>query len=160
MTCLHLAALTLLTAAQVLAPLTALTSPIRALAPQSGDATTNSKKTSSTIQLLTDPEGVDFAPFLTSLYRAVKAKWIEGMPASVKLGEQGLVTIQFRIQQDGKVPESFLKATFSSGKKELEEASLKAIRKAAPFEHLPDKFSKPYIELRVSFYYNFPQKSQ
>jgi hypothetical protein len=40
-------------------------------------------------------------------------------------------------------------------------AASKEIREAhpaesAPFSHLPEKFSQPFVELRLVFYYNFP----
>ena len=43
-----------------------------------------------------------------------------------------------------------------SEKKDFDAASLRAIREAAPFEHLPEKFSQPFIVLRFHFYYNLP----
>lgn len=42
------------------------------------------------------------------------------------------------------------------GKKDLDEAGVNAIRAAAPFGPLPDKFSQPSIETRIYFYYNTP----
>jgi TonB family protein len=83
------------------------------------------------------------------------------MPPSVEKGDKGVVSIQFRVQQDGKIPEDSLKVLSSSGKKEFDDAGLNAIRDAAPFDHLPSKFSHPFIELRMAFYYNVaPQRPQ
>jgi|SRR5580704_76696 TonB family protein len=108
--------------------------------------------------LLTDTEGVNFDSYLTTVYRSVRDKWREGMPPSAKSGEQGRNVVQFRIMQDGKIPEDFLKLVYSSGKKDMDEASLESLRKAAPFSHLPDKFSQPFIELRVTFAYNLSRE--
>jgi hypothetical protein len=33
---------------------------------------------------------------------------------------------------------------------------LQGLQEAAPFNHLPEKFSKPFIVLRFTFYYNLP----
>src|SRR5580704_12323198 len=61
------------------------------------------------LEMLTDTEGVDFNSYLGTVYRSVRDKWNEGMPPSVKLGQQGKNVVQFRIMQDGKIPEDFLK---------------------------------------------------
>jgi TonB family protein len=76
------------------------------------------------------------------------------MPSSVENGDKGVVSIQFRVQQNGKVPFDSMKIISSSGKKEFDDASLNAIRNVAPFDHLPSKFSQPFVELRMTFYYN------
>jgi hypothetical protein len=44
----------------------------------------------------------------------------------------------------------------SSNKSDFDAASLHGIQEAAPFKHLPEKFSKPFIVLRFTFYYNVP----
>ena len=59
-----------------------------------------------------------------------------------------------RQEPDGTVPDEFLKLRQNSENKDLDDASLRAIRKAAPFSHLPKDYSQPFIELRMSFYYN------
>jgi len=86
------------------------------------------------------------------LFLSIRGKFREGVPPSAKSGQEGKNAVQFRVLQDGKVPEEFLKLIFNSEDNELDEVSLQAIRKAAPFNHLPDKFSKPYIELRAIFF--------
>lgn len=80
------------------------------------------------------------------------------MPPSVESGQQGINTVQFRVLKDGTVPEDFLKLVFSSEKKDLDEASLQGVRKAAPFSHLPETYSQPFIVLRFTFYYNIAPK--
>jgi TonB family protein len=106
------------------------------------------------LELLTSTEGVDFNPYMHDLYMSIKTKWLASMPPSVRLGQRGIDVVQFRVLQDGSVPDDFLKLRQGSGKKDFDEASLAAIRKAGPFNHLPKDFSQPFIELRVSFYYN------
>jgi TonB family protein len=108
----------------------------------------------ATIEMRSDAGGVDFGPFMQSAYRSVKREFLAVVPASVEKGDKGIVSIQFRVQQDGKVPFDSLKIVSSSGKKEFDDAGLNAIRNIAPFDHLPSKFSQPFIELRMTFYYN------
>jgi TonB family protein len=91
---------------------------------------------------------------MQSVYRPVRRECFAGMPHSIEKGEKGIVSIEFRVQQDGKVPADSLKILSSSGKKELDDASLNAIHNVAPFDYLPSKFSQPFVELRMIFYYN------
>jgi TonB family protein len=108
------------------------------------------------IVMLTNTEGVDFGPFLRSVYLSIKHEWLSAMAPSIERGNKGIVTIQFRIQQDGNVPDDFLKVVSNSGEKEFEYAARNAIRNMRPFEHLPSKFPQPFVELRMIFYYNTP----
>jgi outer membrane biosynthesis protein TonB len=143
--------------------LTALTSTqsqsLQAFSVQASGSAPKAAQAAPVIEVLTDTEGVNFNSYLGAVYRAVRDKWRENMPPSVQSGQQGKNCVQVRIMQDGTVPEEFLKLVFRSEKKDLDEASLQALRKAAPFNHLPDKFSKPFIELRVIFYYNLAHEA-
>lgn len=60
----------------------------------------------------------------------------------------------FHVLRDGTVPEDSMKLASSSNTSELDEASLKAIRAAAPFERLPEKCSQPSIQRCAVFFYN------
>lgn len=108
------------------------------------------------IEMLTNTQGVDFNPYIRDVYLSVKKSWYAGMPPSVVKGQQGVNALEFRILQDGNIPKDFPKITSSSGKNDLDAASVQAIRGAAPFAHLPDKFSQPFVTLRFTFYYNVP----
>jgi TonB family protein len=147
----RLIALTLLAAGQVLILQPAVAYPMPAAPGQSSSSSTES---TPGIELLTDPKGVDVRSYLASLFSSVKRKWYEGMPASARRGDKGVVSVQFRVQKDGKLLGSSLKVSSSSGKKDLDDASLNAIRKAAPFDHLPSNFPQPFIEMRLYFQYN------
>ena len=150
-----LVALVLMTAIQIL-PQPALANPAHPATQQSSDSTRNAQKGTAggSIEMRTDTEGVDFNSYLRALYLSVRKTWYAEMPPSAEKGDKGVVTIQFRVQQDGKIPDDFLKVVFSSSKKEFDNAGLHAIRDAAPFDHLPSKFSQPFVELRMIFYYN------
>jgi hypothetical protein len=108
------------------------------------------------IEMLSDTEGVDFNSYLRDAYLSVKKNWFENMPATVQLGEQGINKVELRVLQDGSVPKDFLKMVLSSEHSDIDMASLKSVRDAGPFHHLPEPFSKPYIVLRFTFYYNVP----
>jgi hypothetical protein len=130
-------------------------------APQSGGSTAKHGQVvwSSGLELLTDTEGIDFNPYLLTVLLSVRQNWYSLLPPSVKSAQQGINTAEFRVLQNGKVPVDFLKLTVQSGNEEFDRASLTAIRTATPFSNLPEKFSQPFIVLRITFYYNMPRKS-
>ncbi len=108
------------------------------------------------IEMLSDTEGVDFNSYLRDAYLSVKKNWFANMPPAVEKGQQGINTVELRVLQDGSVPKDFLKMVRSSEKSDFDRASLQGVRDAAPFHHLPEAFSKSYIVLRFTFYYNLP----
>jgi TonB family protein len=108
------------------------------------------------IEMRTDTEGVDFNSYLRDVYLSVKKRWFANMPPSVEKGQQGTNTIEFQVLQDGSVPKDSIKIVASSKKSDFDAASLHGIQEAAPFNHLPEKFSKPFIVLRFTFHYNVP----
>jgi TonB family protein len=106
------------------------------------------------IEMLSDTEGVDFNSYLRDMYFSVKKNWFANMPSSLERGQQGINKVELRVLQDGSVPKDFLKMVQSSETSDFDTASLQGVREAAPFHHLPESFSKPYIVLRFTFYYN------
>jgi hypothetical protein len=108
------------------------------------------------VEMLTDTEGVDFNDYLRRVYIAVRNNWYAVMPASVSLGDQGVVSLQFKIMRDGSVPDGDPQRVFGSGKEPLDRAAVSSIRASNPFPQLPAQFKGPYIELRFTYYYNLP----
>jgi hypothetical protein len=104
--------------------------------------------------MLTPDEGVDFSGYLQRVYYTVKRNWFAVMPASVELGEKGVVQLTFRINRDGSVPSGDPVIGHNSGKEPLDRAAYSSVRASNPFEGLPPQFSGPYIELRYTYYYN------
>lgn len=112
------------------------------------------------IELLTDTQGVDFNDYLRRIYYIVKGNWFAVMPPSVSLGDQGVVSLQFRIMRDGTVPDGMPVQVFGSGKEPLDRAAYSSIRASNPFPPLPGQFQGPYIELRYTYYYNIQPPTQ
>jgi TonB family protein len=112
------------------------------------------------VTILTPTEGVDFSNYINRVLAVVKQNWYSVMPESARLGDQGKVVLQFRIQRNGVVPEQEPVMMGSSGKEPLDRAAMSSIRASTPFEPLPSAFSGPYIELRFIFLYNMPLNSQ
>jgi TonB family protein len=110
----------------------------------------------SNMQLLTDPQGVDFRPYLVRILASVKQHWLSVMPESVKLGRRGKVAIQFSISRDGQVPKLVI-AEFS-GADALDRAAVAGISASVPFPPLPAEFKGDRIVLQMNFAYNMPRQ--
>jgi hypothetical protein len=106
------------------------------------------------MEMLTPTEGVDFNDYLHRVYIIVKRNWFSVMPESVRLGDKGVVSLQFRIMRNGSVPDGEPVRVLGSGKEPLDRAAVSSIRASNPFEPLPPQFSGPFIELRFTYYYN------
>ncbi len=112
------------------------------------------------VQMLTDDEGIDFNDYLHRVYVTVKQNWFAVMPASVSLGDQGVVSLRFRITKNGVVPDGEPRQVFSSGKEPLDRAAYSSIRASTPFQPLPPGFKADYIELQFTYYYNLRPPNQ
>jgi outer membrane biosynthesis protein TonB len=106
------------------------------------------------IEMLTPTEGVDFNAYLRRVYIIVQRNWYAVMPESVRLGDKGVVALQFKIMRNGVVPDGEPVRVSGSGKEPLDRAAISSIRSSTPFEPLPPGFSGPYIELRFTYFYN------
>jgi outer membrane biosynthesis protein TonB len=111
------------------------------------------------MEMLTPTEGVDFNEYLHRVYIIVKRNWFSVMPESVRLGDKGVVSLQFRIMRNGIVPDGEPVRLSTSGKEPLDRAAVSSIRASSPFEPLPPAFSGPYIELRFTYFYNLQPSS-
>ncbi len=111
------------------------------------------------LEMLTPDQGVDFNSYLQRVYVTVKRNWFSVMPASVELGEKGIVVLTFKIMQDGGVPSGEPVILRNSGKEPLDRAASSSVRASNPFEPLPAQFKGPYIELRFTYLYNIPIES-
>lgn|GEM_PF-1005196 len=107
----------------------------------------------SGLELLSDPKGVDFRPYLIQVLNAVRRNWYAVLPESARLGlERGRVAIQFSIDRGGEVPK--LVIADASGSQPLDRASVAGISASLPFPPLPAEFSGDQIRLQLVFLYN------
>jgi TonB family protein len=100
-------------------------------------------------QLLSDPKGVDFKPYLAQVLASVKRAWFTIMP---KNGHRGYVAVQFAILRDGTVG----KVAFaqSTGDTSLDNTAIMAISQAGPFGPLPVQYTAGEIRVEMDFSYN------
>ncbi|MCX6619472.1 MAG: TonB family protein, partial [Acidobacteria bacterium] len=106
----------------------------------------------STLELLSDPLGVDFRPYLQRVLILVRRNWLVVYPESARLGQRGKVVAQFAVARDGSVPKLVL--AIESGTKALDLAAVSAISMSAPLPQLPPGFKSDRIRLQLTFLYN------
>jgi TonB family protein len=114
-------------------------------------------KQGSNLELLSDPMGVDFRPYLLQILGTVRRNWFAVMPESASLGRRGRVAVQFAIAKDGKVT----KIVFGtqSGADALDRAAVASISMSNPFPPLPNEFRGNVIRLQFTFMYNSASRS-
>jgi TonB family protein len=106
----------------------------------------------SQLQLLSDPMGADFRPYLLQILQTVRRNWFAVMPESARLGRRGTVALQFAIAKDGTVTKIVF-AT-NSGVDALDRAAVASISMANPLPPLPLDFRGNVIRLQLTFAYN------
>jgi TonB family protein len=106
------------------------------------------------MQLLSDPQGVDFKPYLTQVLATVRRNWFAVLPPVAKTGRQGLVLVQFIIDRRGYVPKLVIAAP--SGTSSFDRAAVAAVSASYPFRPLPTEFKGDEIRLQLAFSYNLP----
>ncbi|HVX65545.1 MAG TPA: TonB family protein [Bryobacteraceae bacterium] len=109
-------------------------------------------KTATALEMLSDPGGVDFKPYLIRILAAVKRNWLAVIPESARQGRAGRVLVQFAIARDGYVPK--LVIAVPSGADALDRAAVAGISASTPFEPLPSGFKGNQVRLQFSFSYN------
>jgi outer membrane biosynthesis protein TonB len=126
-------------------------------ASSSPDATVTKPETQNVppggVQILSDTEGVDFAPYLKQWHLITDKTWQGLMPPEVKPPTllKGVVVIQFELLPDGQVTKMTLVGRSRSVS--LDRAAWGAIT-ASSYPSLPGEFHGPYLELRAYFLYN------
>jgi TonB family protein len=109
-------------------------------------------KLGSAVELLSDPQGVDFWPYLVKVLTTVRRNWFAVIPESARFGRTGKTVIQFAINRDGSVPK--LVIATPSGAEALDRAAVAGISASNPFLPLPPEFKGSQVRLQFVFKYN------
>jgi TonB family protein len=109
-------------------------------------------KMGSNLQLLSDPAGVDFKPYLVQVLGIVRHNWMAVIPESARLGRKGLVVVQFIIDREGKVPKLVIASP--SGTAALDRAAVAGVSMSHPFPPLPAGYKGDEVRLQLAFAYN------
>lgn len=105
----------------------------------------------SALQLLSDPNNVDFKPYLLQVLSVVKRHWLSVIPDSARMGRKAVVVLRFAIDRRGAVPQ--LEFTSPTGT-ELDRACIAGISASVPFPPFPPGFRGDQIRLQMAFSYN------
>jgi len=108
------------------------------------------------LDILSDTQGVDFAPYLQRILQDVRENWYHLIPESASM-KKGKLAIEFAITKDGQV--AGMKLVASSGDVALDRPAWGSITNSNPFPPLPSDFTGSYLALRFRFYYN-PEKGE
>ncbi|HLJ44768.1 MAG TPA: energy transducer TonB [Bryobacteraceae bacterium] len=106
----------------------------------------------SSLELLSDPQGVDFKPYLIRILATVRRNWMSIIPESARLGRRGRVLLQFIVSKDGSVPK--LVIAMPSGADALDRAAVAGVSASVPFPPLPAEFKGNEVRLQFAFTYN------
>ena len=104
------------------------------------------------VEILTDTQGVNFAPYLRQVRQDIERNWHSLIPQSVN--RNGNVAIECAIAKDGKLADISLVARPKPDDDALVRAAWGGITKSNPFPPLPSEFPGSFIALRFRFDYN------
>ena len=104
-------------------------------------------------QLLSDPQGVDFRPYLAQVLASVKRYWLSILPRN---GRRGYVSVQFAIERDGTVGKVAIAQ--QAGDPILDRTAVAAISGGGPFGPLPPQYRAGEIHVQMNFAYNVPKQ--
>jgi TonB family protein len=109
----------------------------------------------SSLQLKSDPMGVDFQPYLIQVLAAIRRNWFAVYPEAARQGARGTVTLQFAVEKQGRVAK--IVYGNQSGAKPLDESAIAAVSASNPLPPLPLGFKGDRIVLQMTFLYNMPR---
>jgi TonB family protein len=107
----------------------------------------------SPLELLSDPQGVDFKPYLARILAMVRQNWFAVIPQTARMGARGTVLLEFAIDRNGQVPKLVIATT--SGSQVLDKAAVASISASVPFPPLPPEYKGLSVRLQFAFKYNF-----
>jgi outer membrane biosynthesis protein TonB len=108
------------------------------------------------VDVLSDTQGVDFAPYLRRILSDIKRNWEPLIPEEARppLNKQGETLIRFVILPDGHIGAMHLDD--STHDDAINRACWSAITSEGQYPPLPKEFHGPQLELRIHFLTNMP----
>jgi len=110
----------------------------------------------SNLQLRSDPQGVDFKPYLIEVLASVRRNWLAIIPEIARMGRRGLVVLEFSIDRQGAVPKFVIMEY--SGTEAFDRAAVASVNASYPFPPLPQGFQGERIVVDFKFAYNVPTR--
>jgi TonB family protein len=111
-----------------------------------------------TADILSDTQGVDFAPYMRQALPMVRKLWVSSLPEKVAQGSdsQTETVIRFTISQDGTI--SRMELVEGSHQIAVDRAAWGSITGVGQLPSLPADFNGPSLILRIHFRVNPPQQ--
>ena len=106
----------------------------------------------SSLELKSDPQGVDFKPYLIRVLATVRRNWFAIYPEAARMGQRGRVLVEFAVAADGTITKVVYSA--QSGSRPLDEAAVAALSASNRLPPLPADFKGSRIVLQFTFSYN------
>jgi len=103
------------------------------------------------VQLRSDPEGVDFAPYLTQLILTIKRNWYSVTPQVARMGQKGKVAVLLVIAKNGNMDKVAIAEYSGSGA--LDRAAVAGVSMSEPLPPLPRDFRGTRIVVQLNFLY-------
>lgn len=110
----------------------------------------------SSLQLLSNPQDVDFTPYLKQVLRVVKQNWLTVIPAEARQGRRGNVTVRFVIDKKGVISSLVISSPSGTGSFDLAAATGLSMSNSH-FPPLPAGYRGDEIRLQMTFAYNSAQ---
>jgi hypothetical protein len=111
------------------------------------------------IEVLSDPQGVDFNGWLQRWHRETERTWDPLIPDEVNppILKSGMVAIRFKVLPNGRLMDGSLVLEGRSSDVALDRAAWGALT-GSNYPPLPRDFHGPYLELRAFFLYNMEEQ--
>ena len=106
----------------------------------------------SSLELKSDPQGVDFKPYLIRVLATVRRNWFAIYPEAARMGQRGRVLVEFAVAADGTITKVIY--TAQSGSRPLDEAAVAALSASNRLPPLPTAFKGSRVVLQFTFSYN------
>ncbi len=94
----------------------------------------------------------EWGDYADSMVRKIRVNWYANMPAIIRMGVKGVVTIRFTIQRSGEITD--ITVLDSSGVPPFDFAARKAIEISSALAPLPRDFPNSTERVTAMFYYN------
>jgi TonB family protein len=101
-----------------------------------------------------ESEWYDWGEYAQQMVSKIRVNWYANMPPLIRTGMQGVVTIRFTIQRDGRITDITILDTSTVPPYDF--AARKAIELSSPLLALPKDFPNPYERVTAMFFYNKP----
>lgn len=109
------------------------------------------ERVGSSLALLTNPDRVEFRPFLRTVLSRIRRQWLLTAVDEPDAGSYGETVLRFSVDASGRISE--WEIVRSSASAYLDQIAAAGIQRAAPFPPLPAGFHRPSVRLEVVFSY-------